>query len=233
MLEQMRIALAESTQRIITSVVHFLPGLLALLLAVIVAVMIAWVLRWVVERTLLGIQFDTRVADWGFGSVADWSPGRSPSRFVGRIVSWSVIILGVLVGLTALEANLTSRLAFRLLDYVPNLAAALLILVIGTLFARFLARGVLITAVNMQLQAARLLSVGVKWLVMVLAAAMALDNLKIGGGIVPLAFAILFGGIVLALALAVGLGSKDMVSRSLERQAKARYTEEEETFPHL
>jgi hypothetical protein len=78
----------------------------------------------------------------------------------------------------------------------------------------------------MQVHSARLVSLGVKWLVMVMAAAMALEHLGIGGEIVRLAFAILFGGIVLALALAVGLGSKEMVSRSLERQA-GRAEEEE------
>jgi hypothetical protein len=59
----------------------------------------------------------------------------------------------------------------------------------------------------------------VRWLVFVLTAAMVLDHLAIGGEIVALAFGILFGGIVLALALAVGLGSRDLVSRSLEREA--------------
>ena len=55
-----------------------------------------------------------------------------------------------------------------------------------------------------------------KWLVLVLTAAMVLDHLEIGGAIVALAFGILFGGIVLTLSLAVGLGSRDIVSRSLE-----------------
>ena len=63
-------------------------------------------------------------------------------------------------------------------------------------------------------------SVGVKWLVVVLAVAMAFEHLRIAPGIVELAFGILFGGIVLALALAVGLGSKELVTKSLEREAK-------------
>ncbi len=57
---------------------------------------------------------------------------------------------------------------------------------------------------------------GVKWLVVGLTAAMVLDQLEIGGAIVELAFGILFGGIVLTLSLAIGLGSRDLVSRSLE-----------------
>jgi hypothetical protein len=70
--------------------------------------------------------------------------------------------------------------------------------------------------VNAQLQYARFLSLGVKWLVLVLTAAMVLDHLEVGGNIVGLAFGILFGGIVLTLSLAVGLGSRELVSRSLE-----------------
>jgi hypothetical protein len=111
---------------------------------------------------------------------------------------------------------------------------AVLVLLIGGIIARFLARSVLIGAVNMNLQYARLLSVGVKWLVVVLAGAMAVDQLRIAPRIVELAFGILFGGIVLALALAVGLGSKELVTKSLERDVRKTSSEEiEDPLRHL
>jgi len=66
----------------------------------------------------------------------------------------------------------------------------------------------------------------------VLTAAMALDHLQIGGSIIEMAFGILFGGIVLTLALAVGLGSRDLVSRSIEKTIdKPAPTREPEPFP--
>ena len=113
------------------------------------------------------------------------------------------------------------------------MGAAVLILIVGSILSRFLARGVLISAVNMQIQSARLLSLGVKWLVIVLTVAMALDHLKIGGTVVQVSSAILFGGIVFALALAVGLGSKDMVRQSWERQTDKAEREAEEQFHHF
>ena len=136
------------------------------------------------------------------------------------------LLLGVLVGLAALDPMLMPRFAERLIEYVPNVFVAVLLLLGGGILARFLARGVLIGAVNLQLQSARLLSLGVKWLVLVLTLAMVLDHLAIGGAVLKLAFAILFGGIVLALALAVGLGSKELVSRTWERQAERPETGE-------
>jgi hypothetical protein len=65
---------------------------------------------------------------------------------------------------------------------------------------------------------------------------MALDHLQIGEKIVDLAFGILFGGIVLSLSLAVGLGSRDLVSRSIEREASranAAPAQEEEPLRHF
>jgi hypothetical protein len=107
-------------------------------------------------------------------------------------------------------------------------------LLVGSVIARFLARSVLIGAVNLNLHYARLLSLGVKWMVVVLTVAMALEHLRIAPGIVKLAFGILFGGIVITLALAVGLGSKDLVTKSLERDAqKASGDNLEEPFRHI
>jgi hypothetical protein len=96
--------------------------------------------------------------------------------------------------------------------------AALAILVVGGIVARYLARAVLIGAVNMGVQYARLVSLTVKWLVLIVATAMALEHIGLGRTVLLLAFGILFGGVVLALALAVGLGARDTVSRALDRQ---------------
>ena len=110
----------------------------------------------------------------------------------------------------------------------------MLVLFVGSIVASFLARSVLIGAVNLNLQYARLLSLGVKWLVIVLSVAMALEHLKIAPGIVDLAFGILFGGIVLTLVLAVGLNSKELVTKSLERDDKETSGENiEEPFRHV
>ena len=140
---------------------------------------------------------------------------------------------GFLIGVAAFDSELTSELVRTIFSYVPNVIGAILVLLAGTIAARFLARSVLIGAVNLNLEYARLLSAGVKVLVNVLAVAMALEHLKIAVGIVELAFGILFGGIVFSLALAVGLGSKDLITKSLEREARKTSAEVEEPLRHL
>jgi hypothetical protein len=218
--DQVNDALRQSVSRVLTSLAAFLPGVAAFVVAVLVSAVLGWLVAAVCGRLLRWMRFDQRLERMGFETVAEWSPERSPTLLVKRLVMWVMVLFGMLVGLAALDATLMSTMAGRLLTYLPNVFVAVLLLAAGTILARFLSRGVLISAVNMQLQAARLISVGVKWLVLLLTAAMALNHLSIGGTILTLAFGILFGGIVLALALAVGLGSKDMVSRTLERQAE-------------
>lgn len=235
MWDQVNDALRQSASRLLTGIASVLPGFVAMIVAVLVAALFGWVIRALVLRMLRGVRFDERMEHLGFTMVAELSPSRSPAMLVARAVFWLVLLLGLLVGLAAIDPERTTVLLGAVLGYLPNVVVAVLLLLLGALVARFLGRSVLIGAVNLQIESARLLSIGVKWMVMVLAVAMALTHLSIGGTVLTLAFGILFGGIVLALALAVGMGSKDIVSRSLRRQADLSAEEEEESahFHHL
>lgn len=218
MWNQVEQSLQQSMQRVITKVAILLPGIVAFVVTLLVFIAIAWLLAKLVQRVLIALKFDERLGT-GTSAIAEWSPRHTPTLLATRIVFWVFVIIGVLVGLSAFEAaSNESGISNIIFAYLPRVIGAAILLFVGNLIARFLSRSVLISAVNMNLQYARLLGAGVKWLVMVLTAAMVLDHLAIGGQIVDLAFGILFGGIVLALSLAVGLGSRDLVSRSLERE---------------
>lgn len=233
MRDQVNEVLRETMARTTTALANFLPGLLAFLMILALAIVAAFILRALIRRSLQRVEFDRLIERWGFSAVNDWSPARSPTHLVAQTSFLTILLMGILIGVSALDSRLTSELIVELFHYLPHVVAAVLILIAGSVASRFLARSVLIGAVNMQIQSARLLSVGVKWLVIVLTAAMALDHLGIGGSVIQISFAILFGGIVLALALAVGLGSKDMVRRSWARQSDRMEREAEEQFHHL
>jgi hypothetical protein len=223
-----------SMTKMLDQFASLLPGVMALIAALVVSALIAWAFSTILRRSLTGLAFDRRVSQWGFPALCEWSPASSPTLLVTRAIAWIIVFVGFLVGISAFDGALPSQLVNRVFDYSPNVLAAIVVLIAGNLIARFLARSVLIGGVNMHLQYARLLSVGVKWLVTVLAVTIAIERLGIGGGIIRLAFGILFGGIVLALALAVGLGSKELVTRSLEREAsKVSSPNEKEPVGHL
>jgi hypothetical protein len=209
----------QAMTQIADGVARFLPGMVVALLLILVTFAVAAIARLLIVRMLEGFDFDRRAAQMGL-AVARWPTSATPSLTIGRVVYWTIVVLGLLVSLTALNATIPSQLAFSVFEYVPHLLAACAILVVGVIAARFLERSVLIGAVNMQIESSRLLSLVVKWVVLIVAVAMALDHLGIGRRILLLAFGILFGGVVFAAALAIGLGAKDAVGRALERQLR-------------
>jgi len=213
-------ALYQSLDRILSLLIAVLPGILAFIVALAVFTLIGMAVSALLRRGLTAARFDEHLARSRGG--LDWAPSTSPTAVIARVTFWASVLLGLVLGISAFDASYATAttLPSSLLPYLTRLVGAAVLLVAGTLIARFLARSVLIGAVNEQLQYARFLSLGIKWLVLVLTAAMVLDHLQMGGNIVGLAFGILFGGIVLTLALAVGLGSRDLVSRSLESHAE-------------
>jgi hypothetical protein len=212
-------ALHQSLYRVLTLLIAVLPGILAFFVALVIFALVGVAVSGTLRRCLTWAKFDLRIARKG---GTDWTPASSPTEIVARASFWACVLLGLVIGVSAFDTSYATgtALPISLLPYLTHAVGAALLLVAGILIARFLARSVLISAVNAQLQYARFLSLGVKWLVLVLTAAMVLDHLEVGGNIVELAFGILFGGIVLTLSLAVGLGSRDLVSRSLESRVE-------------
>lgn len=201
-------AFQEGFHRVALAAAHFLPGVLAMVLVLAFALGLAYLVRFALRRSLAGIDFDRRVHRWGFTSTAEWMPRNAPTEVAAHAGFWFVLLVGFLAGLRVLGTAITDALSARILDYVPNLLAAGLIFAVGMAASRFLERAVLVSAVNMQLRSARLISLGVKWLVVVFTVALALQELRVGGAILTISFVVVFAGMVLAVSLAVGLGAR-------------------------
>lgn len=217
MWEQTKTTFLGAVERVAQTLARLLPGLLVMLLLTLLSAALALVASALVRRVGARLEVDRRLREWGMAPPAQ--PGHlGPTRFAARLAAWTVVAIGFLVGLSVLESSATSALALRLLAFVPQALVGLAILAAGVAGSRALERSVLIGSVNMGLHSARLLGLGARWLLLILASAMALEHLGIGGTILTAAFSILFGGIVLSLALAVGLGARDVVARSLERR---------------
>jgi hypothetical protein len=120
-----------------------------------------------------------------------------------------------------------------MVSYMPRLAAALLIVVVGYAVSAFLARSVLLWAVNSRLVGARWLARGVQVLVGVFFAALALENLGFGRTVALVVLSILLGGGVLAFALAYGLAGKDLARESLDVMLRDVRDEDHDTLSHL
>jgi len=200
-------------------VMRFLPGLLAALLVVALGLVIAWLVKVVTRRVLVITRFDRLCDAWGATQALYRADILSPpSVFAARLLAWLVFLSFAMAGLSALDLKVIHQLASEFFLYLPRLFAAFLILLVGFVLGNFLSRAVLLAAVNANMPSPRGVSLMVKLLIAILSFAMALEQLQIAKSIVLAAFIITFGAVMLALAIAFGVGGRDVARQVLEKQ---------------
>jgi len=212
----------------------FAPNLLAMLLLLLVGTLAAGAVRFALAFLLPRFGVDRFAERSGLGDVARRAGlTRRPSRTISQAAAWVVLAVFMLLAVAALNVRVAVDLVSRAFAWLPHLLVAIALLVAGGLLAGFARRSVLIAAVNAGLPSARLLASGAHAALIVLFAAMALEEVGLGQRVVLTAFAISFGGIVLALALAFGLAGKEIARESLERLLRRRGPEDEDGLKHL
>ena len=195
----------------------FSPNFLAMLTIIVVGSLIAWFIKKVLLKILAAMNFDSWCDRMGFTALlrkADvWA---KPRDLFGIVIYWFLLFGFLMIGLSALHIQAIDNLVSQFFLYIPRAFSAVLILLIGYIVAGFLSRAVLIAAVNSGLHYAKLLAEAVRLLLTVLILAMALEQLQVAPSIVVAAFSIIFGGIVIALAISFGVAGIDPARRMIE-----------------
>lgn len=203
-------------------VAYRLAGIAPRLLAALTLALAAWAvaagLRRLTVRCLQALDLDGRCARQGVtATLGRAGIRRAPSEMVGRLVFWVVLVIGLLMVIEALEVPAAAGLAPVVIKFLPSLLVAVLVMIIGWLLANFLAQAALIFIVNARLEGGPVLAGALRWLILLFAASVALTQVGIAREMVLLVFGILFGGTVLGLALAFGLGGQKLAAQALER----------------
>jgi hypothetical protein len=217
-----------------TGFIKFMPNLMAMVIIIIAGLVFARLIRLVILRALRVINYDAWSDRVGLTAIIRkgdiWV---KPSEFFGQMVYVVFVIVFVMIGLDALQIKAIDNLLSQMLLYLPRAVSALLILIVGYIIAGFLSRGVLITAVNRGYQYAKLVAEAVRLLLIILVLAMALEQLQIARGIVIAAFSILFGGVVIALSIAFGVGGIDAAKRAIEKGSEEKKEEKGRDIEHI
>ncbi|MBI5166697.1 MAG: mechanosensitive ion channel [candidate division NC10 bacterium] len=214
-----------------TKIASYFPNILAAILILVGGWFLARLCKVVTIKLLMVLHFDTASEKAGLDEL--FVQGRieqSPLELLGELVYWLVMVIAFMAAINALGLQIASQILNDILLYIPRIIAAIVILVLGLFFANLLAGAVKTGA---RLAQSEVLSQVVRYGVIVLAAAMALQELDIATQIVTAAFILLFGSICLALAIAFGLGCKDLAAKLVAEQLEKsqRLREEKEGKP--
>jgi hypothetical protein len=211
---------------------RFFPNFLTALIILVIGIVISGVFRILFSRIFSTVKLDKLSDRIGMSGILQKGGIKDPlSKLLANIIGWLALFTFIILSLSALKIPSVEQLLEKFFLYLPNVFVAVLIIFFGYLLSNFLGRTALIASVNAGLKISGLLGKTVKLAVFLLAVTMALEQLGIGKGTIVIAFAIIFGGIVLALSIAFGLGGRDIAKEYLEKKLKGE--EKDDEISHL
>jgi len=226
--------ITEPLKDFLQKLAKFLPNFFSALIVFVIGLALAWGVKVGIMKLLKLLKFDTLCDRMGVTeTLKKLTVTGSPERLLGRFFYWLTVIIFFVISLYLLELPTIEHLLEKLLLYLPNVLIAAIVLVVGFVLGNFLGRATLIAAVNAGVGFAGILSRAVKSITVLLAFVMAMEQLGIARSTVIAAFTIVFGGLVLALALAFGLGGQEIARKYLEGRFKPDGREKENEIKHI
>jgi hypothetical protein len=207
--------IGDSAQRFTDQLFEWLPRLIGALVILVIFYFVAKLVRKLIERYLPQTGIDRAVRSGRYGEyVTQYASGFTPSAVIATIVFWFIFLTGVLLALSTLGIEALDNAIASIVGYLPNVIAAIVILVVAVAIAGVV--GGAIAKLMGDTALGKIAATLVPVLVLTVAAFMALVQLDIAVEIVTGMFYIVLGGIVLAAALAFGLGGRNAAQRLLD-----------------
>jgi hypothetical protein len=209
---------------------HYLPRLIVMLILAFLGWVIAYVVKALLRNILKLIKFDKLSENAGASQLLNKADLPSATELLSRFVFWvtwlGFILLSVSVlGILGLQEQIATFFLF-----LPRLFVAMFILFFGLLAATFFSRATLLAAVNANVPSPRVLSLAVRSIIIVFVLSIVFEELGIAGETMLVAFGIAFGALMLGLAIAFGIGGRNLAQRFLEQKfvrGKKEETEDE------
>src|SRR5437879_12866206 len=233
MIQDIADALVQSWRNAATASVLFVPRLVAATIIFAAGFVVSLLARRAIRRLLAWLRFDRLSLRTGASEMLRLADMPTAEVLIAKVVFWMVWIGFIVSAVDTLHLRPVQGLVNEFFRFVPRFLVALLVLTLGFLVGNFLWRATLLASVNAGLPGARLLSGALRILVIAIGVVMALEQLGLATAVVLTAFAIMFGALMLGLAIAFGLGERDAAKQLLEQQFLAKKERDTDAAPHL
>jgi uncharacterized protein (DUF983 family) len=201
-----------------TKIGAFLPDLLAAIFIVVLGWILCNILKRVIVRVLRLCHFDILADRAGIQQVLERGGIRqTPSEILGLLVFWFLFLIVIVATLETLNLSGATDTLNIIYLYIPKIVAALVMLILGLYFANFLETVTRTSCANAGLEQAASIGRAAYIVTTIFVVAGIFEILEIASEIVIWAFILVFGAVCLALALAFGIGGRDVAARYLEK----------------
>jgi hypothetical protein len=208
------VEVGDSLQRGLDNLIGFLPNLIGFLIILAIGYVIARVVKGLVIKLLEKIGTDRAIHTGSTGEYVNRvAPGFRPSSTIGTITFWFLFLGFLAIAVSQLGIAALDNFVAEIVAYLPNVVVAVLILVVAVALAGFV--GTLIERTMGDTPTGKVTRSVAPVLILAIGTFMVLDQLQIAPQIVTITYAALLGGLALAMALAFGLGGRDVANSML------------------
>jgi hypothetical protein len=211
-------AVREFWDAFITKIAVFLPQLLFAIAIIFVGWVVCNIIKRIVVRILRVCQFDMLADRAGIREVLERGGiKQTSSELVGLLAFWFFLLIFIWATLDILNLSGATDTLHTIYLYIPKIVAALVTLILGLYFANFLENVTRTSCANAGLEQAGSIGRAAYIGTAIFVVAGIFEILDIASEIVIWAFILVFGAVCLALALAFGLGGREVAGRYLEK----------------
>jgi hypothetical protein len=213
---------------------HFLPRLIVMLILAFVGWVIAYIVKVVLRSILRLIKFDKLSENAGASQLLTKAALPTATEMLSRFAFWVTWLGFILLGVNVLGILGLQEQVARFFLFLPRLFVALFILFFGLLAASFFSRATLLAAVNANVPSPRIVSLAVRSIIIVFVFSIVFEELGLAEQTMLVAFGIAFGALMVGLAIAFGIGGRDLAQRFLEKKfVRGKKEENEDEFSPL
>jgi len=207
-----------TTHQFLDQIAAFLPRLVLALIVIFAGWLLAKAIRFAVEKGLRAVNFGVLTERAGTDHFLQQGGLRGDTTTLfGLFAYWVTILAALIIAFNGLGLTYITDLLQRVELFAPKILVAMLVVVFGSYFARFVGEAVNTYCIDAQIPDSDILGKIARYLIMTFVIMIALSQVEVGGDIVQRTFLIILGGLILALALAFGIGGKDWAAAMLER----------------
>jgi hypothetical protein len=212
--------LLESIRESLRQIGAFLPRLLLAIVILIIGWLVAKAVRFAIVKALRTINFNVVTEKAGIDHfLKQGGADIDTVRVLGSLSYWLVILAALMIASNSLDLAYVTDLIGRIVLFVPKVMVAVVILVFGVYFARFVGAALTTYLRNIGVGEAGLVGRLALYAIVVFVIMIALDQMGLGD-IIRQAFLIIVAAIALGLALAFGLGGQKRAAELIERWSR-------------
>lgn len=198
-------------------------NVLVMVIVMIGGFIVSWFIKKLLGKLLILFRFDKWAKDVGIINFLEKGGVKTlPSLILSKIVYWIFIVAFFSFGLNFIGMTQFSEYASKVSSALPSIVISLIIVIMGIIFSNFISRVIYMACENANIKYGDFLAKGIRIFLVIITFGIVFEYIGVGNTIITISFLIIFGGIIMTLSLALGIGLSNVLGDLIRDKVKMR-----------